>query len=169
MSKRSHVFISHHHADDAHVTKLTTMLKGNGYDIRNSSIRAKPSNQARIDKGLVSDKTIARLLRMKMSWASTVIVLIGENTHSRPWVNWEINKANELGKRIVGIFTRGGTEANIPSAFEDHGDALVNWNSKSLMDAVNGSDSPFEASKDGTEAARGEERQPVHATSTSRC
>jgi hypothetical protein len=162
VATRKHVFISHHHADDEHVTRLTDMLKRNGYDIRNSSIRAKPANQERLDKGLVSDRTIQRLLKMKMSWASTVVVLIGKETHNRPWVNWEIDKANELGKRIVGIFTRGGTAADIPSAFEDYGGALVNWNSASLMAAIEGADSPFETPE-------GREREPVHEAISSKC
>ena len=75
MSSRKHVFISHHHADDDHVTNLTTLLKRHGYEICNSSIRAKPANERRLEKGLVSDEAIKRLLRMKMSWASTVVVL----------------------------------------------------------------------------------------------
>ena len=82
-SKRRHVFISHHHKDDADVGKLTELLSRRGYDIRNSSIRAKPSNQARLDIGLVRKETIRRLLRMKISWAGAVIVLIGKQTHSR--------------------------------------------------------------------------------------
>ena len=40
-NKKKNVFISHHHKDDANVDKLTKLLKKNGYDIRNSSIRAK--------------------------------------------------------------------------------------------------------------------------------
>jgi len=162
LSKRKHVFISHHHADDNHVTRLTDMLKRNGYDIRNSSIRAKPANQRRLEQGLVSDRVIKRLLKMKMSWASTVIVLIGKRTHSRPWVNWEIDLANELGKRIVGIYTRGGTAADIPSSFEDYGGALVNWNSSSLMDAIEGVDSPFETPE-------GTVREAVHEQRSSSC
>src|SRR5688572_7569694 len=98
MSKRRHVFISHHHADDDHVSKLTDLLGRNGFEIRNSSIRAKPSNQARLDAKQIPERTLKRLLRMKMSWAGSVIVLIGKETHQRPWVDWEINKANELGK-----------------------------------------------------------------------
>ena len=126
MSKRRHVFVSHHHADDDHVTKLSSLLGRNGFEIRNSSIRAKPSNQARLDAKQIPERTLKRLLRMKMSWAGTVIVLIGKETHQRPWVNWEINKANELGKRIVGVYTYGGTKADIPPAFEKYGSALVN-------------------------------------------
>lgn len=162
MPNRRHVFISHHHADDDHVGKLTELLSGQGFEIRNSSIRAKPANQERLDKGLIKEGTLKRLLRMKMSWASTVIVLIGKETHRRPWVDWEIRQANELGKRIVGVYTRGGTEADIPPAFEDFGDAIVNWNSGSVIDAIEGKDSPFEK-PDGTP------RVPVHAARTSRC
>ncbi|OXT01971.1 hypothetical protein B7H23_03270 [Notoacmeibacter marinus] len=144
MANRRHVFISHHHADDARVTGLTVMLARAGYEIRNSSIRAKPENQRRLDEKRVPERTLKRLLRMKMSWASTVVVLIGKDTHKRPWVNWEINKANELGKRIVGIYERGGTENDIPQAFADYGDALVSWNSANVIDAIEGKDVPFE-------------------------
>jgi hypothetical protein len=162
MSKQKNVFISHHHADDEHVTKLTDMLKRNGFDLRNSSIRAKPANRERLNKGLVKDETIKRLLRMKMSWASTVVVLIGKKTHERPWVDWEIRKANELGKRIVGVYTRGGTEADVPKALDDYESARVNWNSDSIIDAIEGADSPFE--KPG-----GGERAPIHEPATSSC
>lgn len=144
MASRRHVFISHHHADDARVTGFTKMLARNDFEIRNSSIRAKPANQQRLDKGLVSDRAIKRLLRMKMSWASTVVVLIGKDTAKRPWVDWEIEKANQLGKRIVGVYERGGTENDKPAAFEKYGDALVAWNSDSIIAAIEGKASPFE-------------------------
>lgn len=163
MSKRRHVFISHHHADDDHVSKLTDLLGRKGFEIRNSSIRAKPSNQARLDAKQIPERTLKRLLRMKMSWAGTVIVLIGKETHQRPWVDWEINKANELGKRIVGVYTHGGTKADIPPALEKYGTALVKWNSASIIDAIEGKDVPFEDPDSGTA------RVPEHATTTSRC
>lgn len=144
MTKRRHIFISHHHADDAHVSALTSLLGRNGYEIRNSSIRAKPANQRRLDEKRVSDRTINRLLRMKMAWASTVVVLIGKETHNRPWVDWEIKKAKELGKRIVGVYERGGSENDVPAAFEKYGDALVAWNSASVIDVIEGKCDPFE-------------------------
>ncbi len=144
MANRHHVFISHHHADDAQVSRFTDMLSRAGHEIRNSSIRAKPANQQRLDRGLVSDRAIQRLLRMKMSWASTVVVLIGRETHTRPWVDWEINKAKELGKRIVGVYERGGTENDIPAPFKKYGDALVAWNSDKIIGAIEGECDPFE-------------------------
>lgn len=68
MSKQKNLFISHHHADDEHVTRLTNMLKRNGFELRNSSIHAEQTNQVGLDRGLVSDETIKRLLRMKIAW-----------------------------------------------------------------------------------------------------
>ncbi len=136
--KRRHLFISHHHQDDAEVSNLTNMLANNGYDVRNSSVRMKPANQRKMEEGRVPKETIERLLRMKISWASTVVVLVGKDTHTRPWVNWEIDKANEQGKRIVGVFVRGGTEADIPASLEKYGSAIVNWNTDSIMKAIDG-------------------------------
>ena len=154
-AKRRHIFISHHHADDEAVTRLTSLLSRHGYDIRNSSIRAKPANQRRLEQGLVKDETIRRLLRMKISWAGKAIVLIGKDTHSRPWVNWEIEQANKQGKRIVGVFERGGTEADIPPALEKYASSIVGWNSESIMAAIDGTENQFQ-NPDGSP------RQPAH-------
>src|ERR1700677_1688950 len=132
-NNRRHIFISHHHADDAEVSNLTALLSKNGYDIRNSSIRAKPANQRRLDQGLVKDETIKRLLRMKISWAGTVVVIIGQNTHARQWVDWEIEQANKQGKRIVGVYAQGAKEADIPSALEKYASSIVGWNTDSII------------------------------------
>jgi hypothetical protein len=137
-SKRRHLFISHHHQDDAEVTKLTNLLASRNYDIRNSSVRMKPENQKRMAENRVSDKVIERILRMKISWAGTVVVLIGKDTHTRPWVNWEIDKAHQQGKRIVGVYVRGGTEADIPPSLEKYGSSIVGWNTDSIMGAIDG-------------------------------
>jgi|SRR5665213_3282987 len=161
-SKRCHVFISHHHADDEHVDGLTSMLSRAGYDIRNSSIRAKPANQRRLDRGEVSDETIRRLLRMKISWAGKVIVIVGRETHNRPWVNWEIEQAHKQGKSIVGVYTRGGTQADVPEALEKYGSALVGWKSESIMSALDGEERPFE-NPDGTS------RVPLYAGTPVTC
>jgi hypothetical protein len=162
MSKRKNVFISHHHNDDKHVDKFSSMMGAGGHDVRNSSVRMKPANQRRLDKGRVKDETIKRLLRRKVSWASTVVVLIGQKTATRPWVNWEIEQANKQGKRIVGVYLKGGSEADVPKALNDYGHALVKWHPKSVIDAVEGRKSKFENPDGGS-------RQPVHVGSTSQC
>lgn len=158
---RRHVFISHHHADDVKVDQLTQLLAKGGNDVRNSSVRMKPANQRRMDEGRVKDETIRRLLRMKISWAGTVVVLIGKDTHSRPWVDWEIGQAAKQGKRIVGVFAYGGTDAEKPEALERYGSAIVAWNTESIIDAIEGTNN-FENSD-------GAIRNAVHPNTTRVC
>lgn len=163
MSKRRHVFISHHHADDASVDSMTRLLGRKGFEIRNSSIRTnKPKNKERVEKGLVSDETIRRLLRIKMAWASTVVVIIGKQTHSREWVNWEIEQAVKKGKKIVGVHERGGTDYEVPPALADHATTIVNWSSDSIIGAIEGGDNTFKA-PDGSFAPA------LHGSITSNC
>ena len=138
-NKTKNVFISHHHKDDTHVDKLTRLLHKNGFDLRNSSIRAKPANQQRLDKGLVKDATIKRLLRMKISWAGSVVVLVGKETHSRAWVNWEIEEAHRQGKNIVGIYEQGLKDNVIlPQALEKYSTSQVGWDSGAIITAIEG-------------------------------
>lgn len=158
---RRHLFISHHHQDDAEVTKLTNLLTSKGYDIRNSSVRMKPENQRRMDEKKVSEKVIERILRMKISWASTVVVLIGKDTHARPWVNWEIEKANEQGKRIVGVYVRGGTEADVPPSLEKYASAIVGWNTDSIINAIDG--------ENDFQNPAGDNRQPPNSQDPTNC
>ena len=162
-SSRRHLFISHHHKDDGIVDKFTSLLgRRNGWDVRNSSIRAKPANQARLDRGLVKAEVIKRLLRRKISWSSTVVVLIGSHTHSRPWVNWEIDQAHAQGKKIIGVYERGGTDRDIPPSLEKYASAIIAWNSESIRRAIDQGEIRFE-SPDGTL------RPPKHSPTTSSC
>lgn len=147
------VFISHHHKDDGLVDKLTDLLSKNDCEIRNSSIRAKPANQERLDKGLVKDKVIERLLRMKMSWAGTVVVIVGKETHTRPWVNWEIKEAEKQGKNIVGVYEYGlKDKVELPAALRKYGTSQVGWDSACIIDAINGT--PTFQNPDGTPSPR---------------
>ena len=40
----------------------------------------------------------------QLKYKQCLIVLIGKNTADRPWVQYEIKKADELGKAIFGIY-----------------------------------------------------------------
>lgn len=161
-NERRHLFISHHHKDDSLVEKFTNLLGGKGWDVRNSSIRAKPANQERLKNGLVKDSVLKRLLRMKISWASTVVVLVGAQTHSRPWVNWEIDQAHAEGKRIVGVFEQGGKDADIPKSLEKYASAIVGWSGSSIQRAIDGSENFFEGSD-------GSARLPVNGSVRTSC
>lgn len=51
-----------------------------------------------------SDAAIKRWIDEQMAMRSCIVVLIGNTTSTRPWVKYEIEKAYELKKGIVGIY-----------------------------------------------------------------
>lgn len=50
-----------------------------------------------------SDSAIRKWIDEQMAMRSCIVVLMGATTSTRPWVKYEIEKAYELGKGIVGI------------------------------------------------------------------
>ncbi len=127
------IFISHCGEDADQLKNLRNLLKRKGYEVRDSSIDERDPNNAK------DPEYIRTLLRPKIDWAGTVLVLIGPETHTKDWVDWEIEYANKSGeKRIVGIYVRGGTNSDVPENLKKYGDAVVAWNSDKLVSAMEG-------------------------------
>ncbi len=139
--KNKNVFISHYGKDDESVQALKKMLGDKGYTLRNSSIDSTKPNDAK------NPEYIKGLLRDGISWAGTTVVLIGPQTHTREWVNWEIEQAAKQGKPIVGVFMQGAKDSDVPESFQKFGDALVGWNSGKIIDAINGICNDFDNSE----------------------
>lgn len=153
MSKEKNVFISHHHKDDNSINDLKGLLSKNGYEIKNSSIRVDQDGDSSDNGKKLSDSTIENKLRDKISWAGNVIVIVGEKTHTRDWVNWEIEQAHKQGKNIIGVYENGLKDiVEIPEALEKYANAMHGWNSSGIIDALNGKGN-FE-NPDGTPASR---------------
>ncbi|OJW77318.1 MAG: hypothetical protein BGO69_18210 [Bacteroidetes bacterium 46-16] len=127
-----HVFISHHSADEENIQKMKDLLLSKGYQIKNSSIDSSKPNDA------MEENYIKSLLRPRIEWASTMVVLIGPDTHTRDWVNWEIEYANSLSKRIIGVYINGAGDSDVPDSFNDCGDALVGWTGDRIIGAIEG-------------------------------
>lgn len=132
MDKSKNVFVSHFNKDEENIGKLKTLLSGKGYALKNASIDSTKPNRA------TNPEYIKRLLRMRIQWAGTFICLIGPKTHTREWVDWEIEQANKKGKRIIGVFINGASDSDVPANFEKYGDALVGWNSDRIIGAIDG-------------------------------
>jgi hypothetical protein len=53
------------------------------------------------------DDAIKRWIASQMDGKSCAVVLVGENTANRKWINYEIKKAWEEGKGLVGVHIHG--------------------------------------------------------------
>lgn len=160
MADSHNVFISHKGEDDKQVQNLKARLKAQGYNVRNFSVDSTKHKDGRRP----SDAVIARLLRMRVSWSSTFICLIGPDTHTSKYVNDEIKYAHDLGKKIVGMYTHGSAnDVELPEAFKKYGGTPLGWNSvDKLGDAIEGKNMP-------AENADGSTREPIYDVTRVKC
>ena len=154
----NNVFISHYGEDEPQLDRLKERLKEAGCTVRNSSIEKKDYHD---DK--VANSTIAKELRDGIKWAGTVIVLIGEDTYTRPWVNYEIRSAYLKGKKIIGIYEFGCKDSvELPEAYKRYGGPVLGWNSlDKLSDVIKGKCPPPEK-PDGTPVEKGPITNIIH-------
>ena len=140
-NKQKNVFISHKGSDNGDVQRLKNLLNSHGYTLRNSSVDSTKTNNA-----ANPDYIKYQLLRPGINWAGTVIVLIGNETHASDWVNWEIEQAQKLGTRVVGVYINDlkQIEPPLPEAFKNCGNALVGWHGSKIIDAIDGKINNFE-------------------------
>ena len=127
------VFMSHIHEDDGTLPQLRNLVSKSGLVVRDGSINADKPNQATSDEYIKSE-----ILAPRIQWASVLVVLVSPETRTSSWVDWEIEYAHKLGKRIVGVWVRGARDADLPDALDKYHDAVVGWNSEKVVDAITG-------------------------------
>jgi hypothetical protein len=127
------IFISHIHEDDTGLGELKELLVKHGLDVRDSSITSEKPNDAKDPDYIMRD-----ILAPRIEWASVLVVYVSPDTKDSEWVNREIEYANKLGKRIVGVWEHGESECEVPEALDRYGDALVGWHGESIVDAIIG-------------------------------
>lgn len=75
--------------------------------------------------------------RERMSMCSTLIVLIGPETHKREAVNWEINTAYNMGKKVVGVRIHRYKNHSIPQSMIDNNAQIVSWDLDKISEELN--------------------------------
>ncbi len=134
MADKKNIFISHVHEDDDLLPKLKDLVSKSGMEVRDGSINSDKPNAARNE-----DYIKREILAPRIQWASTLVVLITHETAQSDWVNWEIKYAIEQGKKVIGVFAQGATDADVPEELRKHGDAaVVGWQSERVVNAING-------------------------------
>ena len=69
--------------------------------------------------------------RIKQS--SVFIVAIGKETYQREAVNWEIEKAYELGKPVIGVRIYRDVNHKIPEAMVKHNAKIMDWSTEEIQ------------------------------------
>ena len=91
------VFFSfHYELDNWRVNQIRNMGIVEGQRI------CEPNDWEQIKRS--GDKFIQNWIDKQMEQCDCVIVLIGEKTHTRKWVKYEVKRAKELGIPLFGIF-----------------------------------------------------------------
>lgn len=135
MGETRNLFVSHLHEDDARVGGFRDLLGAHDIDVRDSSITADKPNQAKSE-----DYIKSQILAPRIGWAGTAVVIVTEATKNSKYVQWEVEYANKLGKRIVGVWGHGASESDLPEALEKYADAVVGWNADGIIAAIDGED-----------------------------
>ena len=141
MADTRNVFVSHIHEDEAHIEKLKTLLDGQNVAMRDSSITSQTPNKAK-DPEYIKHRVIAP----QIDWAGVVAVLVSPGMRDSAYVDFEIEYAQRQGKRIVGIWTHGAAESDVPDALEKYADTVVAWRGEAIKDAICGDRTGWEGS-----------------------
>ena len=72
----------------------------------------------------------------RIAATSVTICLIGMTTASSAWVDWEIRKSSELGKRVIGVTLPSPFPSKIPVALTTVGASIMRWNISDIVRAI---------------------------------
>jgi hypothetical protein len=127
------IFVPHVHEDDEYVDRLRKFLNQHGREVDVSAIDSSSPNEA-----TDPDYIMSRYIRPKIEWCETIVVLISPATQDSDWVKREIDLARQMNRRIVGIWIPGSENCPIPEPLQDFANAIVNWDEKAVLDAIDG-------------------------------
>jgi MTH538 TIR-like domain (DUF1863) len=133
MAYKKKVFISYDYTNDKHYKNLLLAWDANKlFDFSISDHSA--------DVGINSTNAgaIKSVLSRYINEATYFLVIVGKHTHKSPWVKWEIEKAVELGKRIVAV--KADRENSSPNELLGVGASwAMSFTYQSIIDAIDNS------------------------------
>ena len=143
----ANVFVSFDHDDQKQVGafKLIKHNPNHPLDFQDHSLKepvtgpsGKPLKYPPSD---ARSKPVRDAIKKKFEKASKLVVLIGDDTHTSAWVNWEIDTFYEMKfeasgentwKRIRGMKLKGSSQAEIPKALGNRSTKVLDWDPEKL-------------------------------------
>jgi hypothetical protein len=124
------VFISYQH-DDVQQAKGFNLLRWNSnvdFDFVGRHLLSPVESE---DPQYIRSK-----IREQLNGTSVTVVLIGQNTASSEWVDYEIRASMERGNGVIGIHLKGAENAETPPALNEVGGQVVDWNPDAFSDEI---------------------------------
>lgn len=121
-------FISFHVEDEAQVELLRHQAKDDRFNIEFIDYSIKEP----FDEKWKTQAT------ERIRQSSIFICMIGPETHKREAVIWEINKAYELGKKVIGVRIYRDENHKIPQPLIDHNAKITDWNLEDISREIEG-------------------------------
>jgi hypothetical protein len=123
------VFISHSWAYVDDLRSLKNLLENRGY----FNVQFE---EATPDVPINSDNAyyIRQRLKQKISNSDVVLGIAGMYASHSEWMCWELDKAIELDKPIIGIVPRGAER--VSTIVSSRAKEVVRWNTESIVAAI---------------------------------
>ena len=143
----ANVFVSYDHDDQQQVGafKLLKHNPNHPLDFQDHSLKdpilgpgGKPLKYPPSDP---RSKPVRDAIKKKFERASKLVVLIGDDTYTSAWVDWEINtfytmkeeiSGDKTWKRIRGMKLKGADQATVPGPLGDRSTKVLAWNPETL-------------------------------------
>ena len=119
--ERSNTFLSFDYDDANEVNLLRGHAKNPNSDIEfidHSVKEAINSKKAEYIKQKIAER---------INRCSQTVVYVSDNTHKSHWVNWEIQKSLELGKKVIAVHKGDKAPAKLPKSIVDNKIKVVAW------------------------------------------
>lgn len=118
---RRNVFISFAYEDlkDVQALRAQSANDNNNISFNDYSVK-EPFDSERADY-------IKHKLEERINQSSTTVVYLSENTLESEWVEWEVEKSIELGKRVVAMHKGDAPPPNLPPWVKNHDIKVVPW------------------------------------------
>jgi hypothetical protein len=129
MARVHKVFISHSWAYVSDLRSLKTLLESRGY-FKVEFEEASPDVPINSSNAYY----IRQRLSLKIANADVVLGIAGIYASYSEWMAWELDKALEMNKPIIGVVPRGAER--ISSVVSSRAKETVRWNTESIVAAI---------------------------------
>lgn len=126
------VFLSFAYEDIQQVRGLKLLLANPDYDL--------DFYDESLDVAVDSQNAdyIKRVITEKIRRASVTVCLIGKETYKSKWVNWELEKSDGEGNKIIAMALKGINSAVLPALIKEKKLTFYPWDTKKLGELIGG-------------------------------